>query len=604
VNDLVLDLKKKNLITIIDDEVDIYLEIAHIAYVKIKQENAKVLLFTNPVDKKNNVKFDTPVMINLFSSMEMIKEIFGDVDAICDEISALLKPSAPSGLIDKLSMFSYLFSLKSIFPKRLKNRGACQEIVYKDSNVDLFKLPILTTWEGDSAPFITMGQVYAQSLDGKRKNLGMYRLQVHSKNKLGLHFQIHKDSNSFLNEYKQHGIKMPISIAIGGDPLYTWCATAPLPPGIFELLLYGFIKKTPAKLVKCLTNDLYVPNDADFVIEGLVDIDRLLPEGPFGDHTGYYTPQEPYPLLDVTCITSKKNPIYLATVVGKPPLEDKYMGYPTERIFLPLLKMTAPHLIDYYMPENGVFHNLILASISPQYPSHAKQIMHSFWGIGQMSFVKHAIFVNEKAPKLQDTEAITEHILNRFSKKSMLISYGVCDALDHSSNIANEGGKLGIDVVDDVVLNFDFDLLQDKDLLEKMQKITKVVKSLKQYKTNTKNPICVISVDKNQNQKEIFDLLKPLVTNIRILVAVDNNCNNLNYPYMLLWRVVNNIDAQRDIVTYKDSVFIDGTNKNKLDGFNRVWPPDTNCTKEAIDSLSKRGLIDIDKNFIEQFGIY
>ena len=176
---------------------------AHIAYVKIKQENAKVLLFTSPVDKKNNIKFDIPVMMNLFSSMEMIKEIFGDIDAICDEISGLLKPSMPSGFVDKMAMFSQLFSLKSIFPKRLKTRGACQEIIYQNDDVDLSKLPILTTWEQDSAPFITMGQVYTHSLDGKRKNLGMYRLQVHSKNKLGLHFQIHKDSNDFLNEYKK-----------------------------------------------------------------------------------------------------------------------------------------------------------------------------------------------------------------------------------------------------------------------------------------------------------------------------------------------------------------------------------------------------------------
>jgi 4-hydroxy-3-polyprenylbenzoate decarboxylase len=248
-NNLIKQLQKQNLITIIDKEVDIYIEIGHIAYIKIKQENSKVLLFTNVVDKKNNKKFDTPVMINLFSSFKMIEHIMGDIKQLEEEISSLSKMHMPSGLFNKISMLSDLFSLKSIFPKRLKQKGICQEIIYKDDNINLYNLPILTTWEKDSAPFITMGQVYTQSLDGKRKNLGMYRLQVHNKNQLGLHFQIHKDSNTFLNEYKKAGIKMPVSIAIGGDPLYTWCATAPLPPNIFELLLYGFIRKKPAQLV-------------------------------------------------------------------------------------------------------------------------------------------------------------------------------------------------------------------------------------------------------------------------------------------------------------------------------------------------------------------
>ena len=255
-------------------------------------------------------------------------------------------------------MLSQLLSLKSVFPKKLSKRGACQEIIKKNDEINLYDLPALTTWEQDAGAFITMGQVYSQSVDGKRKNLGMYRLQIHSENRLGLHFQIHKDSNHFLSEYKKAGQKMPISIAIGGDPLYTWCATAPLPHGIYELFLYGFVRKKRAQLVKSITNDLYVPYDADIVIEGFADPDELCPEGEFGDHTGYYTPKEDYPVLEVTAITQKKKPIFLATVVGKPPLEDKFMGYPTERIFLPLLKTTAPDLIDYYMPENGVFHNL------------------------------------------------------------------------------------------------------------------------------------------------------------------------------------------------------------------------------------------------------
>lgn len=245
----------------------------------------------------------------------------------------------------------------------------------------------------------------------------MYRLQVYDKNHLGLHWQIHKDSQLFFHEYAKAKVKMPVSIAIGGDLLYTWCATAPLPYGVYELMLYGFMREKKAQVMPCLSNSLSVPRDCDIVIEGFVDCEKLELEGPFGDHTGYYTPIESYPVLEVKTISYKKDSIYLATVVGKPPLEDKYMGYLTERLFLPLLQMNAPNLIDYCMPENGVFHNLILAKIHTRYNAHAKQVMHAFWGVGQMSFVKHAIFVNEDAPNIRDTNAIIEYILENFSKE-------------------------------------------------------------------------------------------------------------------------------------------------------------------------------------------
>jgi 4-hydroxy-3-polyprenylbenzoate decarboxylase len=309
-------------------------------------------------------------------------------------------------------------------------------------------------------------------------------------------------------------------------------------------------------------------------------------------------------VLDIKCITSKKNPIFLATVVGKPPLEDKYMGYPTERLFLPLLQITTPDLIDYYMPENGVFHNLILAKISPRYPSHSKQIMHALWGMGQMSFVKHAIFVNDDAPSFSDSDKISDYILNRFSKESMLISYGVCDALDHSSPIANEGGKLGIDVTQDINKKFDFELIEDNLLLSKLQDISKDIINTKQYKKHTKNPICIISINKTCNQKDIFDKISILNKNIRIVIVVDDKSNNINYPYMLIWRIVNNIDAQRDIYIYDDNIFVDATNKDTRDNFNRVWPDDVICNKDIINNLIKNDLIKIDDKFIKEFGIY
>ncbi len=595
-------LKSNDLLKIIDDELDIYLEIPHIAYVEVKKEDSKAILFTNVVDRKAGKKFDIPVLMNVFCNEKAVKLFIGDGDKIGAEIESLLKMKPPTTFSEKLSTFGKLFALKNTIPKKSKGKGECQEVIKIGSEVKLSDLPILTTWEQDGGPFITMGQVYTTSLNGEMKNLGMYRLQVYDDNTLGMHWQIHKDSNHFFHEYKKAGKKMPVSIGIGGDPMYIWCGQAPLPIGIFELMLYGFVKNKNAQLVKSITNDIWVPRDNDFVIEGFVDPSTMKIEGPFGDHTGYYTLEEEYPFMEVTAITSKEKPTYLATVVGKPPLEDKYMGHATERIFLPLLKTTAPDLIDYYMPENGVFHNLIMAKIKTLYPGHAQQMMHAFWGVGQMSFVKHAIFVNEDAPELTDHEAITEYILNRINIDDILISRGVVDALDHSSPKFAVGGKLGLDCTGEEIKELGITLLSDEELLYRVNEITPEVKELKQYFTNTKNPVTVVTVDKTRNQKELFEDLKPLYSNLKILVIVDAaNQNDVENSYMLVWRVVNNIDSNRDIYIEDNTICLDGTNKNSLDNFDRRWPDDVDCTKEVIDSLRKRGILDISDEFIKKF---
>ena len=597
-------LRENNLLKVIDEEVDIDLEIPHISYIEVKKRDSKAILFTNPISKRLDKKFDTPILTILFGSFKATNLFIGkNADEIAQEIEDLLKLKPPTSFMDKMGMFSKLFNLKSVFPKRLNKRGESQEVIIEKKDVNLYDIPILKTWSEDGGAFITMGQVYTHSLDGKVKNLGMYRLQVYSKNRLGMHWQIHKDSTTFFNQYKKAGKKMAVSIAIGGDPLYTWCATAPLPHGIFELLMYGFIKKKSAKLVKSITNEIYIPQDVDFVIEGFVDPNEMQIEGPFGDHTGYYTLKEPYPVMEVSAITHKKNPIYLATVVGKPPLEDKYMGWATERVFLPLLKTTAPDLIDYVMPENGVFHNLIISKMRTAYIGHAKQFMHAFWGVGQMSFVKHAIFVDEDAPELENYDEITDYILNRLDKKNILISEGVCDALDHSSPNMCYGGKLGIDCTSDNVEITPKNIIKDKLLLEKITTKIPEIKNLKQYKTDTKNPITVISIDKKSSMRVIFDSLLEFREHLKVIVFVDKKGNNLNNPYMLIWRVVNNIDAQRDIYFDKELIGVDGTNKNKLDNYHREWPNDTNCDKEVIDNLRKRGLIDVSDEFLEKFQI-
>lgn len=595
-------LKKNDLLRVIDDELDIYLEIPHIAYVEVKKQDSKALLFTNVIDKKNNKKFDIPVLMNLFCNEKAVKLFIGDANEIATKIQDLLKMKPPTNFSEKLETFSKLFSLKNTIPKKLKSKGECQEVIKIGKEAKLSQLPILTTWEKDAAPFITMGQVYTNSLDGKMHNLGMYRLQVYDDYTLGMHWQIHKDSNHFFHEYKKAGKKMPVSIGIGGDPMYIWCGQAPLPIGVFELMLYGFVKNKNVQLVKSISNDIYIPKDNDFVIEGYVDPSKLKVEGPFGDHTGYYTLEEDYPFLEVSAITHKKDPVYLATVVGKPPLEDKYMGYATERIFLPLLKTTAPDLIDYYMPENGVFHNLILAKIKTLYPGHASQMMHAFWGVGQMSFVKHAIFVNEDAPSLTNHQAICKYILNRLNIDDILISKGVVDALDHASPSFAVGGKLGVDCTGEEVEELGINLIEDDKLLFKMKSISDEVKNLKQYFINTKNPITVISVDKIRSQKHLFEDLKPIYENIKILVIVDDaNQNDVTNPYMLLWRVVNNIDSTRDIYLKTNTLCLDGTNKNKFDNFKRRWPDDVNCSYEVLESLRKRDILHIDNKFIKKY---
>ena len=600
--DIVDLLMRSGQIKIIDTPLDVELEIPHVAYMEVKKEDSKALLFTKPIYGAKGIEYDTPVLMNIFANKEITKMIFGkDPDEIGSEIEVLMRFRPPSGFVEKIKMLPALIKLKNIFPKRLNSKGKCQEVVARGDEVDLDLLPTLKTWEHDGGRFVTMGQVYTQSLDGKMHNVGMYRLQQLDKRRLSMHWQLHKDASCFFDQYAKAGKKMPVSIAIGGDPLYIWCAQAPMPYGVFELLLYGLIRGKSARVVKSLTNEIYLPEDVDFVIEGHVDPSVFAPEGPFGDHTGYYTPIEQFPVMEVSAICHKKDPIFAATVVGKPPLEDKYFGWATERIFLPLLKPLAPDLIDYNMPENGVFHNLILAKIECRYPAHAKQTMHAFWGVGQMSFVKHAIFVDQDAPALEDYEVLSRHILDRIDKDSILISEGVVDHLDHSSPKQFVGAKLGVDATGQMVQKR-VQSIDDDRLLEMMRELDGDIVALKSYFKQSANPISVISVNKSKNMHELKKSLEPLAKHITILVVVDHQNNDIQNPYMLIWRVANNIDAKRDILL-EPYIFIDGTNKSEMDGYTRQWPQDTFCTKEVLDRLKQKGVVEFDDAFIRRFGI-
>ncbi|MBW1363054.1 3-octaprenyl-4-hydroxybenzoate carboxy-lyase [Campylobacter jejuni] len=594
-------LKENDLLRVIEEPIDVDLEIAHLAYIEAKKgEKGKALLFKNPIDKKLNKQYKFPVLMNTFCNEKALNLAFGrDYEEVAEEISKLIKLHIPTSFKAKMDFFMNLLSFKNIPPnKRLKKNKALYDYEILNS---LEELPMLKTWEDDAGKFITMGQVYTQNLDKTQNNLGMYRLQMSDKNELLMHWQIHKDGANFYHEYKNAGFKkMPVSIAIGGDPLYIWCSQAPLPKGIFELLLYGFIKKTPAKLTPC-ENGIFVPYDSDIVIEGYVDLEEFKVEGPFGDHTGFYTPAELFPVMKVEKIYAKKDAIYQATVVGKPPLEDKIMGLGTERIFLPLLQTSVPDLIDYNMPENGVFHNLILAKIDAKYPAHAQQIMHAFWGVGQMSFVKHAIFVDKNAPSLKDYDALIPYMLDRFNTKKILISEGICDQLDHASPNSCFGGKAGLDACEEIQVE-ELEILEDEKLLELFK--TKVeLLNLKQFYKESKSPIVCILLDKKEKIEQSFDKLLEFKKHFRILVFLDAE-NKLENSYMLVWRVVNNIDAKRDIFIKEERLGVDASAKGEAEGYLRAWPKQTDCTKSVIEDLILRNILENNPDLFNKFEIF
>ncbi|EDP3688454.1 menaquinone biosynthesis decarboxylase [Campylobacter jejuni] len=593
-------LKENDLLRVIEEPVDVDLEIAHLAYIEAKKgEKGKALLFKNPIDKKLNKQYKFPVLMNTFCNKKALNLAFGrDYEEVAEEISKLIKLHIPTSFKAKMDFFMNLLSFKNIPPKRLKKNKALYDYEILNS---LEELPILKTWEDDAGKFITMGQVYTQNLDKTQNNLGMYRLQMSDKNELLMHWQIHKDGANFYHEYKNAGFKkMPVSIAIGGDPLYIWCSQAPLPKGIFELLLYGFIKKTPAKITPC-ENGIFIPYDSDVVIEGYVDLEEFKIEGPFGDHTGFYTPAELFPVMKVEKIYAKKDAIYQATVVGKPPLEDKIMGLGTERIFLPLLQTSVPDLIDYNMPENGVFHNLILAKIDAKYPAHAQQIMHAFWGVGQMSFAKHAIFVDKNAPSLKDYDALIPYMLDRFNTKKILISEGICDQLDHASPNSCFGGKAGLDACEEIQVE-ELEILEDEKLLELFK--TKVeLLNLKQFYKESKSPIVCILLDKKEKIEQSFDKLLEFKKHFRILVFLDAE-NKLENSYMLVWRVVNNIDAKRDIFIKEERLGVDASAKGEAEGYLRAWPKQTDCTKSVIEDLILRNILENNPDLFNKFEIF
>lgn len=438
-------LEKKGLLHKVKVEVDSILEISEITNRMCKSPGGGKAVF---FEKVRGSKY--PVVTNIFGSLErmcLALEI-EKIDDIGERINGLLNQAPPKTLMEKLSILPTLFDLTKCLPKRVKN-ATCQEVIIKE-NPDLSIFPVLKCWPGDGQPadegrFITFPMVFTKNPESGRPNCGMYRIHIFDKNTTGMHWHIHKDGARHFDKYKALKMRMPAAVAIGGDPAVIYSSSAPLPESIDEMLFAGFIRKEPVEMVKCITSDIEVPANCEIVIEGYLDPEEMRLEGPFGDHTGFYSPVDFYPVFHVTCVTHRKDLIYPATIVGKPPMEDCYMAKATERIFLPLMKLDSPEIRDINLPMEGVFHNAALISIKKSYPGHAKKIIHGLWGKGQMMFSKLLIIVDEDVD-VQDLSYTAWRVLNNVDwKRDVVIADGPLDDLDHAANFPRYGAKMGID---------------------------------------------------------------------------------------------------------------------------------------------------------------
>ena len=436
-------LDKRGLLKRITTPVDCELEITEITDRVSKLKGAKnvALLF-------ENVKgYDVPVLMNAFGSMERMAIAFGveKIDDIADELREILKLPYVS-LEHKLDLISIIPTAKRAinFPKYVKN-GPCKDVIIKDQP-SLDKFPILKCWPQDGGAFITLPLVFTKNPKTGKRNVGMYRLQKFDEKTTGMHWHIHKNGAENFRAHKEMGKdRIEVAVAIGTDPVLTYAATAPLPRDIDEMVFAGMLRKKSVEMIKCETVDVEVPAHSEIVLEGYVKMDELRREGPFGDHTGYYSLADDYPVFHITCITHRKNPIYSATIVGKPPMEDCYIAKATERIFLPLLQLMMPEIVDINLPLAGVFHNCAMISIKKTYPQQAKKVMHAVWGMGQMMFTKMIIIVDSHV-NVQDEQEVWCRVFNNIdAKQDIVMVDGPLDVLDHSSPLPKWGTKVGID---------------------------------------------------------------------------------------------------------------------------------------------------------------
>jgi 4-hydroxy-3-polyprenylbenzoate decarboxylase len=421
-------------------EVDTELEISEITD-RVSKRGGPALLFENVRNSS------IPVLINAFGSRERMKIALGinDYSDITKHIAELTDVKSPQGLVEKLKMVPRLAEVGKMFPKIVKD-GDCKERILKEGQFSLFDFPIIKCWPEDGGQFITLPLVFTKNPETGKRNCGMYRMQVYDETTTGMHWQVHKQGANHLRMLKRRGGgKLEVAVAIGADPITTFSAIMPLPDDIDEMMVAGFLRGKPVEMVKGETVDVEVPANAEIVLEGYVDADERRIEGPFGDHTGYYTLEEEFPVFHVTCITHRKKPIYQTTIVGKPPMEDCWMGEAIERIFLPLMQRQFPEIVDYHMPFAGVFHNLMIVSMKKNYPGHARKVMNSIWSLPQAQFTKCIVVVDDDTD-VRDLNQVAWRVLNNIDpERDIQFMMGPVDQLDHAARLQSYGSKMGID---------------------------------------------------------------------------------------------------------------------------------------------------------------
>jgi 4-hydroxy-3-polyprenylbenzoate decarboxylase len=411
----------------------------------------KALLFERPlVDGKESA---FPVAINTMGSRRRIAMALGhrSIDEIADEVQLIVKAKPPTDLREGWSLLKQGIHLLHARPKHSKE-GACQEVVHEtgegggtENSFSLSDLPILKCWPKDGGRFVTLPNVHTRDPESGARNVGVYRMQVYDDRTTGMHWQVHKVGARHGKRYYERGERMPVAVTLGGDPAYTFAATAPLPDGLDEILFAGFLRRKSVELVPCKTIDIEVPSDVDFVLEGYVQPGEMRPEGPFGDHTGFYTALEDYPVFHLTAITHRRDAVYPTTIVGVPPMEDYYIGDASVRIFLPVFKMNFPELVDMTLPPEGVFHNLVFVSIRKQYPYQAFKVMHGLWGMGQMMFSKYIVVVDEDCDVHNTSEVLFRLCANTDPQRDSTVIRNPSDSLDHAPTAQNVGSHMGFD---------------------------------------------------------------------------------------------------------------------------------------------------------------
>ncbi len=592
IQDFINKLEEAGELIRISESVSPKLEISEITD-RVLKAKGKALLFEN-----NGTDF--PVLMNAYGSekrmcialgVESLDEIAGDIEILFQNLS-----QPRHGFLEKLKLLPALGQIASWMPKKRKGRGACQEVIHHD--VDLSKLPILTTWPHDGGPFVTLPIVHTLDLKTNIQNAGMYRMQVLDKNHTGMHWQLHKTGARHFEEYKKAGKKMPVSVVLGGDPSYAYAATAPLPDNVDEYMLAGFLRKKKVEMVPCITNELYVPEDADFVIEGYVDpAEELVYEGPFGDHTGYYSLADYYPGFHVSCITHRKKAVYPATIVGIPPQEDEWLGKATERIFLAPIRLSMmPEFIDMDMPVEGVFHNITIVKIKKTYAGQGMKVMNALWGAGQMMFNKVMIVVDRDIDIHNYREVLRVMHESYDPMKDTLINRGPADVLDHASRAFAFGGKLGIDATDKLPEEVPLQLGGDpfmKVNIDEIKRVFPEIVSLNDVFLNRGLLLIGLKKNKKNHARKLIDEItsKGWIKGIKLCVIAEAVAD-IKDAAEITWRVANNIDPAIDCsLSGGDDGFlvIDGTEKHaSYDGFRREWPNVVTMDEATIKKVDRR----------------